>query len=90
MEFGRGYAVTQGKEEWIYSWGAKTGTHDGHCFRHQRCRMEGKGRRPWESLCQKHRTADLGFESDYRRIRSQDKRCVECLKVAKKIGVVVY
>jgi len=78
------------KEEWTYAWGAKVKTHERHCFRIQKTKkMDPPGRLGWISLCEKHKTMSLGWESAYRRGRERDKSCPKCLRLAKKLGLVV-
>ena len=84
MQYGRDDKMPQ----IVYSWGTKNKTHEAHFFRHDKTDKEVAGTF-WESLCGKHRSAQLGFEAGYRRIRCQDVKCKQCLKVAKKFKLVV-
>ena len=70
----------------VYSWGTKTGTHSSHFFKHEISDKRVQGQF-WESLCGKHKTAQLGFDSDYRRMIVQDTKCTECLKMAVKLKI---
>ena len=74
--------------EVVYSWGTKNGSHESHFFKHDKTNRAVPGTF-WESLCGKHKTAQLGFESGYRRVRPQDAKCRICERKMQKTRVVV-